>query len=81
VADYFGALVNISFQDIDKINKKVNLYAPVFKGVQYKLAAPIKDYVQSFTSQIKGLETESIVFSCNCILNYLYCDLEGKKTA
>jgi hypothetical protein len=81
VADYFGILINISFQNIDKITKKVDLYAPVFKGIQYKLASPIKDYVKSFTSQIKDLETDSVVFSCNCILNYLYCDLEGKKTA
>ena len=81
VADYFGALINISFQNIDKIAKKVDFYAPVFKGVQYKLAAPVNDYVKSFTSQMKGIETDSIVFSCNCILNYLYCDLEGKKTA
>jgi len=81
VADYFGALINISFQNIDKMAKKVDFYAPVFKGVQYKLAAPVNDYVKSFTSQMKGIETDSIVFSCNCILNYLYCDLEGKKTA
>ena len=81
VADYFGALINISFQNIDKVAKKVDLYAPVFKGIQYKLASPINDYVKSFTSQIKGIEADSIIFSCNCILNYLYCNLEGKKTA
>jgi hypothetical protein len=81
VADYFGVLINISFQNIDKIAKKVDLYAPVFKGIQYKLASPVKDYVKSFTNQIKDIETDSIVFSCNCILNYLYCNLEGKKTA
>jgi hypothetical protein len=81
VADYFGVLINISFQNIDNIGKKVDLYAPVFKGIQYKLAAPVNDYVKSFTSQIKDLETDSIVFSCNCILNYLYSNLEGKKTA
>ncbi len=81
IADYYGALINISFQNVDKEKKKVDFYAPVFKGIQYKLASPVSDYVKSFTSQIKGLHTDSIVFSCNCILNYLYSELEGKKTA
>ena len=81
IADYFGALINISFQNIDKEAKRVDLYAPVFKGIQYKLAAPVKDYVKSFTSHIKDIDSNSIVFSCNCILNYLYSELEGKKTA
>jgi hypothetical protein len=25
-------------------------------------------------------ESDNIVFSCNCILNYLYSELEGKQT-
>lgn len=79
VADYLGALVNVSFQSIDEKNKTVNFYAPVFKGTEYKLAAPIENYVTKFDESIpKGLDR--IVFSCNCILNYLYGELEGKKT-
>ncbi len=78
VADYCGVMVNVSFQSINE--NDVALYAPVFKQVQYKLAKPIDDYVNLFTSQLEELGSDSIFFSCNCILNYLYSNLEGKQT-
>lgn len=79
VADYFGAKLNVSFQDVPDDDGPVTLYAPVFDGVEYKLAAPVGDYVSEFTSR---LPSGSIVpvFSCNCILNFLYSELEGKQT-
>jgi len=79
VSDYYGAMVNVSFQSVDKPKRVVNFYAPVFEGLAYKHARPIEDYVQQFTSQIPTEQTDKIVFSCNCILNYLYSKLEGKK--
>lgn len=79
VADYLGAMVNVSFQGIDEENKKVNLYAPVFKGTEYKIASPVKNYIEEFENYLpKGMDQVSL--SCNCILNYLYSELEGKKT-
>ena len=36
VADYYGALVNISFQDVDEVEGLVKFYAPVFSGIRYK---------------------------------------------
>ncbi|MFH0975382.1 MAG: hypothetical protein V1874_06330 [Spirochaetota bacterium] len=80
VADYLGAMVNTSFQSIDKEQKKVNFYAPIFKGIEYKLAAPVGDYVSCFNEQMPSKDANAIFFSCNCILNYLYSELEGKKT-
>lgn len=80
VADYCGAMINTSFQEIDRAAKKVNFYAPVFKGIQYKLAAPVSDYVAGFNQLMPKNNLDSITFSCNCILNYLYSELEGKKT-
>jgi hypothetical protein len=79
VANYCGAMVNVSFQTIDEQNKSINFYAPVFKGVQYKIANPVEDYVKDFTVQLNK-EKINPVFSCNCILNYLYSELENKKT-
>ncbi len=79
VADYYGVPVNISFQSVDADKHEVTFYAPVFGGVQYKLAAPIKDYVAEFMTQIPS-DGSDIMFSCNCILNYLYSGLEGKRT-
>jgi hypothetical protein len=83
VADYYGALVNSSIQDIDEKHNQVKLYAPVFSEIKYKLAKPVVDYVKLFGDRLReegSLATGDIVFSCNCILNYLYSELEGKKT-
>lgn len=80
VADYSGAMVNVSVQSIDEENLKVNLYAPVFAGMEYKIAAPINNYEKDFSEAISQ-KNATPIFSCNCILNYLYAGLEGKKTA
>jgi len=80
VADYNGAMINISFQSIDANKGITSFYAPVFKGVAYRLARPVHDYVEEFTDHLPGKGIDSIFFSCNCILNYLYSELEGKKT-
>jgi len=80
VADYFGARVNTSFQTVDQAAKRVDFYAPVFKGVEYKVAQPVANYVESFEKAISARLGDQIAFSCNCILNYLYSGLEGKKT-
>jgi hypothetical protein len=80
VADYCGAMVNTSFQTVDKVKKTVDFYAPVFKNIEYKLATPVSDYVTSFGKQMPTADVDKISFSCNCILNYLYSELEGKHT-
>lgn len=79
VADYFGVSINTSFQTVDVENNKVNLYAPVFKHMQYNIAKPIGNYVTEFNSKISDIKSDDIAFSCNCILNYKYGELEGKK--
>jgi hypothetical protein len=77
VADYCGAMVNVSFQGVRESDGIVDLYAPVFDGVEYKIAAPVGDYVDAFK---KVLPRDVYpVFSCNCILNFLYSELEGKS--
>lgn len=79
VADYYGTMVNVSFQSVDSDKQEVHLYAPVFAGVTYKHARPIEDYVRQFISQAPTQLSKQTVFSCNCILNYEYSELEGKK--
>jgi hypothetical protein len=83
VADYYGALVNISFQGVDEVEGLVKFYAPVFSGIRYKHAKPVADYVKVFNERLCkecSIESNRLAFSCNCILNYLYSELEGKKT-
>lgn len=78
VADYNGALVNVSFQAVDETRNLVTFYAPVFKGVEYRIASPVMNYIGEFLSVLpQGLQSR---FSCNCILNFLYSSLEGKAT-
>lgn len=80
VADYAGAMINVSFQEIQEDEKNVSFYAPVFPDIEYKIASPVVDYVTSFKNSIPNGQTAA-VFSCNCILNFLYSELENKKTA
>jgi hypothetical protein len=80
VANYSGAMINISFQAVNEAEKKVDFYAPVFKGVDYRLASKVGDYVTEFIKKMPTADVNSIFFSCNCILNYLYSELEGKST-
>jgi len=79
VADYSGAKINVSFRDVDNDNNLVSFYAPVFSGVEYKLAKPVNEYIDAFINALPKLDN-GVSFSCNCILNYLYSELEGKKT-
>lgn len=76
VADYFGTNMNVSFQTVDRKTRRVELYAPVFKHVTYRLAAPLTDgYDQIYGDAVRG---KDYAFSCSCILNFLYGELEGK---
>jgi uncharacterized protein DUF6976 len=79
IADYNGSLINVSLQEVDENTGNVSFYAPVFGGVEYRCAKPVSDYVALFESAMSG-RSNAACFSCNCILNYLYADLEGKRT-
>jgi hypothetical protein len=78
VANYAGAMVNVAFQAIQEADAAVDLYAPVFRNVDYRVAAPVKDYIQAFKEALP--RNTKAIFSCNCILNFLYSELEGKVT-
>jgi len=77
VGDYAGSGVNVSFKSIE--NGVVNLYAPVFENIQYRIAKSISDYESEFHSKLAPFKGKDSVFSCNCILNFLYGNLEGKS--
>ncbi len=80
VADYLGVMINVSFQKIEETEGKVYFYAPVFKGQKYRQAKEVGDYVEEFMKELPKEHHGNIFFSCNCILNYLYSELEGKVT-
>jgi hypothetical protein len=78
IADYDGVLVNVSIRSVDTEANKVSLYAPVFKGMIYRMAKPMPDYVDAFKLATSGMSGD-IPFACNCVLNYLYGKLEGAR--
>src|SRR2546425_85961 len=78
IADYNGALINVSIQGVDAKAGTVSLYAPVFKDKTYRLAKPMPDYVQGFGSVTAG-PTHDVAFACNCTLNYVYGKLDGAR--
>lgn len=78
VANYAGALVNVSVQAVDTDTGEVKFYAPVVDGVEYRQATALGNYAAAFAS-VADQKGEG-QYSCNCILNYLYGDLEGKRT-
>ncbi len=77
VGDYSGNGVNVSFKTI--MDGGVSFYAPVFRGIKYRVAKPVEDYAKEFNARIAKLGSTKAAFSCNCILNFLYGGLEGKK--
>ena len=79
VADYMGAMINVGIQTINSETSKIRFFAPVFPGIEYKIANPIGDYEKEFTAELNKDDIRPL-FSCNCILNYQYARLEGKKT-
>ncbi len=78
VGDFAGAHVNVSLQRIDAATGLVHLYAPVFPGVDYHFAKPVSDYAGAFRARLADVDPDGVVFGCNCILNFLYGELEGK---
>jgi hypothetical protein len=79
VGDYAGHGVNTSFKSIE--NGVVHFYAPVFNGIQYRIAKNAGNYEKEFNSKISEIGEVDAQFSCNCILNFLYGELNGKKIA
>lgn len=79
VADYFGTMINSSIMP-EPNRKCIICGAPVFKGVKYYIAAPVGDYVQEFDAVYAADVNCDRVFSCNCMLNFMYGQLLGRKT-
>jgi len=76
VGDYGGARINASIRAVEA--DKVQLYAPVFPGIDYAFAGAVPDYVGAFGESFAAHPHDGAIWSCNCILNFLFGELEGK---
>ena len=79
VANYNGTKCNVSIRSLDIPGNKIAFFAPVFEGVTYRQARPVGDYSQRFMDAIPK-DIGQTVFCCNCVYNYLYGELEGRRT-
>jgi len=80
ITSFNGAVITNSFRNMDLLKGTVTFFAPVYKGIVYNRAIPIQDYETEFLEHVKGKGSYQSVFSCNCLHNYLYANLEGKKS-
>lgn len=80
VADCHGARINTSFQEGPDIRNEVRFYAPVFSGLEYRHARPVENFMEQFSLRVSGGIGDQILFSCNCLLNYLYSGFKGRPT-
>ena len=78
IADYSGASINVSIKEVNAEKGEVSFFAPVFQSKSYKFPKNLPNYIGEFDEKTKSLSADN-EFSCNCILNYLYGELEGKK--
>jgi PAS domain S-box-containing protein len=79
VANYYGAMVNVSIRSVVSESGRIEFYAPVIAGIAYKLALPIQDYVSEFETRVAALPPGNVLFACNCILNFIHSKLEGRR--
>jgi hypothetical protein len=77
-SNHSGAIINVSFKEINQETGTVYFYAPIFKDTAYHFSLPVNEYVKDFESKLPEAGSD-VAFSCNCILNYLYGELEGKS--
>ncbi len=78
VADYAGAMINVSVRKVDEESGKVSLYAPVVPGITYRMAKAAPNSAEAYSLAGKDGDPSQMM-SCNCILNYLYSNLEGRS--
>lgn len=78
IGDYAGARINVSLQHVGESGGKVSLYAPVFPEVDYRFAKPVGDYASAFKARLSAQPVDGVAMSCNCILNFVFGELEGK---
>lgn len=78
IADYNGAYVNVAVAPHGE-GDGMQLFAPVFPGIEYRFARPVADFEDRFArmSYATGITP---AYACNCINNYTYGSLEGKQT-
>ncbi|KQT32300.1 hypothetical protein ASG29_10820 [Sphingomonas sp. Leaf412] len=77
IADYNGALVDVALTR--RPDGGLQAFAPTFPDMTYRFAKPVDD-LSGRLSRIATTGGPAPAFSCNCICNWQYGELEGKRT-
>ncbi len=80
VADYCNTMVNVGIKQVRADTGEVEFFGPVWPELDYRQALPVTDYVRGFENRLAQISGGEIIFACNCVLNYLYSNLEGRRT-
>lgn len=81
VANYAGANINVG-SIWNKDAGRADLFAPVFPEMTYKVAKTRDiNYAEEFKEKIERDSDSNIVFSCNCLFNFVNFGLNGKNIA
>lgn len=81
VANYAGANINVG-SIWNKEEGRADLFAPVFPETPYKVAKSRDiDYAAEFKEKISNDADANILFSCNCLFNFVNFGLMGKNIA
>lgn len=75
VANYCGAMINVSFKTVDAERGLTKLYAPLFPNVEYRLAAPVDDYDSALERELHKIPPGPVII-ISCILNCLYSQVQ-----
>lgn len=78
VGEHAGAYINVSFQSIDVAGGKVKLCAPVYSGIDYRMAKPVDDYAAALRQRFADQETYGAVFACHSLPNFMFGELQGQ---
>lgn len=80
VADYEGALINVSIFKTDPQSGAVTFFSPVCPNLTYRFAAAVLDYQEEFAHAVAelGLAREAVISSI-CVLNVLHAGLTEEQ--
>ncbi len=74
-----GAMINFSPLLFDEENRQVIFAVPLIGKEKVYFGRPLNNYPEAFGKAIRAIpeSREDLIFSCNCVSNYLFGDMEN----
>ena len=78
VTNIRGEKVNLTIKSINDDTKSVTTWNPVNPAYEYQHSDPIDNYEELFEKELEN-KSGAFAYNCNCLYNYFFCNLDGKK--